>query len=64
MIPMQSMKKAIPGGKMAKANGGSGNRGVVIGFDLREIVSSVRLLGSNYHYDESKIYSCSLAYVQ
>jgi hypothetical protein len=64
MIPMQLMKKAVPGGKMARVNGGSGNRGVVIGFDLREIVSSAKLLDSNYHYGEGEICSYSLAYVQ
>ena len=64
MIPMQSMRREIPGGKMARANGGSDNQGAVIGLDLREIGSSAKLLDSNYHYGENEICSCSLAYVQ
>ena len=49
---------------MVRANGGSVKQDVAIGFVLREIVSSMNLLGSSYHYGESEILRYSLAYVQ
>ena len=58
------MRKEVPGGKMVRANGGSDKQVVAIGFVLREIVSSMNLLGLSCHYGESEILTYSLAYVQ